>query len=247
MLGSGTFLRMAHTHTHTHILYIFFGTETKRIGVLHADTRGRLQFGGGKISLKERRQLQNNDVHEKWERGSRRLYTRLSARQLESGTTKLIGRMPQDSWGKEILQILLGGKNSCACRRSRGWVWTPASPTACPGGLRVWRLRGERCHTDNKQSCVNERERREEERKRKTQSNYLVEDNHSQKGFLTLDEATAKKSQRPAPAARAVQEKGISVKHTRGQANQKRAKIEGTEEGGEKTINKSSALYSTRR
>lgn len=105
-------------------------------------------------------------------------------------------------------------------------------------------------HTNTIPFCVNEQERqREGNRKITNPVDALVSQGRGQsqpQGFTTLD-GGRHTSPRLAPTPRVMHGKGISVKHTTGQTNQKQAEIEGTKEGGGKTINKSTWICFTRR
>lgn len=71
---------------------------------------------------------------------------------------KLIGRMPQDSWGK-ILQILLDGKTA-VCASVFMWMSVNVGlPNSKSWGFMDTMCMRKLWHTNTIQSCVNEQER----------------------------------------------------------------------------------------
>ena len=158
-------------------------------------------------------------------------------------------------------QKLAGWSLSCECHRiDGGEKRCLAAPISRSWGFMAAAWMREALATIYK-TCVwmNEREREREREggreggweKRKTQTNPLDASQGGgqapPQGFLSpTRDGGAAKSPRPPPAPRAPRGKGISVKHTRGRANQKQAH-RGHKGGRTKTINKSTQFYSVRR
>lgn len=153
---------------------------------------------------------------------------------------KLIGPMPQHSWGK-ILQILLGGKTVV-----RACVHAAECERGAPQQLvlRVYGYNAYMCklwHTNNIQSCANERERREGKRKIQTNPlDALASQGRGQsqpQGFPTLVGGAAKLPDQHQHPGRCMERASLwsilEAKQIKNKHRQRANRKEG-EEGGQK-------------